>query len=60
MTESDYVYEYLQLLNTTRKLNPQQVVDDLDDGSILLCYEVPSEFCHRHIAAEWIQPTPAS
>ena len=55
MTESDYVYEYMQLLNTTRKLNPQQVVDDLDDGSILLCYEVPSDFCHRHIAAEWIQ-----
>lgn len=54
-SERDYVEAYLYLLNHTRRLDPFDVVDDLVDGSILLCYEVSSDFCHRHIAAEWIQ-----
>ncbi len=51
-SEYDYTAAYLEKLED---LDPFQVVDDLEDGSIMLCYEVPSDFCHRHIAAEWIQ-----
>lgn len=53
--ERGYTEWYLRLLIEERKLIPQQVVDELKDGSILLCYEGPGKFCHRHIAAEWIE-----
>lgn len=45
--------------NVLFKLNPDDVVKDLYDLSdgrdvVLLCYERPSEFCHRHIVAKWL------
>lgn len=27
----------------------------LIDGKVLLCYEKPEDFCHRHILAEWLR-----
>lgn len=51
-SERDYTAAYMEKLED---LDPQQVVDELADGSFLLCYEVPTDFCHRHIAAEWIE-----
>jgi len=27
----------------------------LEDGMVLLCYEKPNEFCHRHIIADWLR-----
>jgi hypothetical protein len=36
------------------KLNPVHVADDLE-GKILLCWEKPGEFCHRRLAAEWLE-----
>lgn len=50
-----YTEWYLRLLIQERKLTPQKVVDDLKDGTIMLCYEGPGKFCHRHIVAEWIE-----
>ncbi len=54
-TEADYTKAYLKLIINERNLTPQRVADDLQDGSILLCYERADDFCHRHIVAEWIQ-----
>lgn len=51
-SEADYCAAYMDKLDG---VDPDQVVDDLADGSIMLCYEVPTDFCHRHIAAEWIE-----
>lgn len=41
-------------------LNPHKVVADLCEISnnktvILLCYEKPTDFCHRHIVAKWLR-----
>lgn len=36
------------------KLCPLHVEGDLD-GKILLCWEKPDEFCHRHIVAKWLE-----
>lgn len=52
--ERGYTEWYLRLL-AERKLTPQQVVDELEEGSVLLCYEGPGKFCHRHIVAEWLE-----
>ena len=35
-------------------LDPKKVFDDLGDNAILLCYEKPGIFCHRHIVADWL------
>jgi len=40
---------------TERKLTPKQVVEELQEGSVLLCYEGPGKFCHRHVVAEWLE-----
>jgi uncharacterized protein YeaO (DUF488 family) len=41
------------------KLNKEQVLKDLykiSEGKdiILICYEKPDEFCHRHLVASWL------
>lgn len=42
---------YSQILN---KLNPIDVINDLRN-CLLLCWEKPNIFCHRHIITEWIK-----
>jgi len=37
------------------KLNAKDVYDDLGDDAILLCYEGPGKFCHRHLVARWLE-----
>ena len=42
-----------------KKLDPRKVVEDLyrlADGKApcLICYERPTDFCHRHLVAEWL------
>lgn len=55
ITDEEYELLYLDLLENERGLTPQKVVDDLPEGSILLCYESTGKFCHRHIVARWLE-----
>lgn len=56
--QTKYVTRYrAQILD---KLDPQQVVRELEDLAggrdiVLLCYERPEAFCHRHLVAEWLK-----
>ena len=34
------------------KLDPHQVYQDLGHDAVLLCWEQPDKFCHKHIAAD--------
>ena len=50
--------EYQQVL---KPLTVENVLEDLAnlaggelDKVILLCYEKPADFCHRHLVADWI------
>lgn len=55
---SQYEDEYFDILINQRKLKAEQVVEELSDNAILLCYESykKSPFrCHRRLAAEWIE-----
>lgn len=36
------------------KLDPQKVYDELGEDAILLCYEKPGKFCHRHLVSAWL------
>lgn len=55
INEEEYELLYLDLLENERKLTPQGVADSLPEGSILICYESPGKFCHRHIVARWLE-----
>ena len=55
--DNDY---YIKCFNeqVLSELNPHQVLDELynlskDKDIALICYEKPSDFCHRHLVAEW-------
>lgn len=55
--DNDYYIEHFnnEVLNL---LNPNKVKDDLlglskSNDIVLLCYEKPSDFCHRHLVSEW-------
>jgi hypothetical protein len=50
----DYKEAYLNLLQE-RGITAQGLIDEIPDGSVLLCYEPAGEFCHRRILAEWIE-----
>lgn len=47
-----YVQEYYE--QVLSKLDPEQIYRKLD-GSVLLCYEDNTEFCHRHVVAAWLE-----
>lgn len=39
------------------QLNPNDVIADLNKIGkyiVLLCYETPEKFCHRHLVADWL------
>ena len=36
------------------RLNPVHVADELE-GKVLLCWELPGQFCHRRLVAEWLE-----
>ncbi len=46
---------YLQVLNN---LNPDLIyktlISNYGPSFVLLCYESPTDFCHRHIVREWL------
>lgn len=56
MPEEQYRKVYAELLS---RLDPEQVLKDLQEiaqgnNFVLLCYEKPNEFCHRHLVADWL------
>jgi uncharacterized protein (DUF488 family) len=36
------------------KLDTKEVYNELGEDAILVCWENPDEFCHRHIVAKWL------
>lgn len=48
----DYTRRFMAHLST---LDPHSIVASIPPLSILLCYEKPTDFCHRHIVAHWIE-----
>lgn len=54
LTQQQYTAEYLKLIKA-RGASPNRTLADLGNNAILLCYESPTEFCHRQIVACWIE-----
>jgi hypothetical protein len=52
MDLDEYTEAYIDLLEE-RIPDPQKVLDEIPDGSFLLCYEKADDTCHRHIMRDW-------
>jgi hypothetical protein len=53
-----YIKAYQE--NILNKLNQKTVFNELtamcpDNDIILLCYEAPNKFCHRHLVSQWFR-----
>lgn len=46
-----YIQKYYETVLS--KLNPADVLRDLDN-KIILCWEKPGTFCHRHLISDWL------
>ena len=54
LSESQARYEQVYLEETLSRLSPAEIAWKLD-GMVLLCFEKPQDFCHRHIVAKWLR-----
>ena len=50
-SEEKYTEVYKKQLE---KLDAEEIANKLQN-SILLCYEKPGDFCHRHLVAKWLR-----
>jgi hypothetical protein len=37
------------------RLDAKQTYNDLGSNAVLLCWEKPEDFCHRHLVAKWFK-----
>jgi hypothetical protein len=58
--DNDYYMQHFKT-EVLDNLNPEQVVKELEgftgvsrDRIILICYEKPGDFCHRHLVSMWL------
>lgn len=51
--EDYYIGRYYR--EVLSKLDPQKVYEELGEDAVLLCWEKSSDFCHRHLIAEWLE-----
>lgn len=56
VSEDEYVKQYTEKLSKLDKNVILQKIEQLSDGNdvLLLCYEKESDFCHRHLVAQWL------
>lgn len=54
INREEYTKRYLECIRE-RNLTQAEVLSDLGNDAILLCYEGSGKFCHRHIAAKWLR-----
>jgi len=52
LTVPEYTTLYYE--QVLEKLDPYIVCLALNGNAVLLCWEKPFEFCHRHLVAEWL------
>ena len=54
MPEAQEQYRIIYTEQTLSKISPAEVAE-LFDGKVLLCFEKSTDFCHRHIVADWLR-----
>ena len=49
--------KYIELYKKTvlEKIDFERLLEKIGDDAVLLCYEKPGDFCHRHILADYLK-----
>jgi len=55
INNSEYTTIFLKHLETLDKEAVRRALEGFGEDVILLCYEKPGDFCHRHIVADWLE-----
>lgn len=50
-----YTELFNQHLETLDKESVRRALESFGENVILLCYEKPGDFCHRHLVADWLE-----
>jgi len=53
ISEQDYIKIYYE--EYLNRLDAQKTFNEIGEESIILCYERPEKFCHRHLVADWFK-----
>lgn len=56
LTEEEYTKKYIALLDA-REVTYEKVVEALGEDAILICWEGTKKFCHRKLAARYLEQT---
>ena len=51
---TDEEFERLFKEHVLDKLDANEILAEIGDDAILLCWEKPRQFCHRTLVAEWL------
>ncbi len=51
--QNDYIEKFYA--KVLKNLNPVEVYDSLGENAVLLCFEKPTQFCHRFLVAAWLE-----
>jgi len=51
--QDDYIQKFYE--KVLQPLDPHKVYKDLGGTAVLLCFEKPTEFCHRFLVAGWLE-----
>lgn len=55
ISDMEYTKIFTKRLNELDKEAIKRFINSFDKPVVLLCYEKPGDFCHRHIVADWIE-----
>ncbi len=51
--QDDYIEKFYN--KVLKPLDPAEIYNFLGDNAVLLCFEKPTEFCHRFLVASWLE-----
>ncbi len=51
--QDDYIEKFYN--KVLKPLDPAEIFNFLCDNAVLLCFEKPTEFCHRFLVAGWLE-----
>lgn len=52
ITDEEFERQFTEYV--LEKLDAREILDEIGDDAVLLCWEKAGEFCHRKLVAEWL------
>lgn len=51
--QNEYIDKFYN--KVLKSLNPKEIYNSLGENAVLLCFEKPTDFCHRFLVAGWLE-----